>query len=398
MLNVHLQGATIPSVKVRLAQILGQRRSRIAFDTLVGMTNDTSAELRSAVWTALGRITPANRLPEMLVAVESSNRLDKQTIEKALISNIETTTDRPAATKHVMKAYRKLTGMVVSRSLLFNVLARVGGDEALEVITEAISDPSVSIRQSAIRILAEYPTHEPLGVITTRFPDEPNEQCRIFLLLAARELIGNPGPSSQQRLFLHGKSLYGNAKNEEEKRYVLNVLSRTIAPGTAAFFEEFAQNAEPSLQDEAFQLAEAFRAKLEQVIHIPPGASATLPAANADYRPTSAMKLEDNALVNWTEEGDWASWLVKVPANGEYEIAIYQSHTNDDLGTYEVKLAGQTLLTSVVKTEGPKDFKGFVAGNIRVEEPGIYRLRVRAKTLPTEGELFRVQRLVVKTL
>lgn len=397
ILNDHLEKNKKFPVCARLLQVIGQRRSTAAFGTVLELTGDARGDVRQAAWTALGRITPADSLPRVLAIIGQSNRREHPVIEKSLISAIESATDRELATRHTLQSYRKAS-QAESRTLLFNVLTRVGGSETLDIVTEAINDPVARIRLAAIKILAEYPTHEPLAAITARFPDETDDECRVYLLLAARELINSPGPSSQQMLFRHAQKLYANAQDDVEKSYVLSVLSRIIAPGTAKFFEDFSASADASLKGEARELATAFRDKLKQVVTVPPGDRATLPAEKADYRLGSSLVFEEDALIYWTQEGDWASWLVELPRNGEYEIAIYQAHSNDQLGTYEILLAGQTLLTSVVKTEGKTDFKGFVIGNIQVDEPGIYRLRVRAKTVPAEGTLFRLQRLVVKSL
>lgn len=382
-------------VSVPLIQVLGQRRAPNALEPLLKMTNDTRGEVRKAAWAALGRIATAEELPKVLALVRNSNPLDQKEIEKALTSSVETAMDRPAATRHLLASYKKSKDHAESRALLFNVLTRVGGDEALPVVNEAIADSSEKVRLAAITVLAEYPTHEPLAAISKRFPDEEHETCRVYLLLAARELIGNPGPYSQQVLYQLAQNLYTHARDTTEKRYVLSVMSRIISPGTAKFFEDFAQSADASLQEEARELAKAFREKLDQVVPVPVSGRATLTAETADYRLGSSLTVDNGALVNWNQEGDWASWLVDIPQNGDYEIGVYQSHTNDHLGTYEALLAGQALLTAVVETGGTTDFKGFVAGAVKVEKPGIYRVRIRVKKLPPEGDLFRVQKVVV---
>ncbi|MCW0218570.1 MAG: protein kinase [Prosthecobacter sp.] len=394
----HLEKVKKYPVCAKLIQIIGQRRIADGFDTLLPLTSDGRGDVRKAAWTALGRITPATKLPEILNLIPQSSSFDKEVIEKALTAVVEASPERKKATQHVLKAYHNATDQAETRALLFNVLTRIGGDNILSVVTEAIADPSEQVRLAAIMVLAEYPTHEPLAAITTRFPQETNETCRTYLLLAARELINLPGPSSQQTLFLHAQSLYANAKDTVEKRYVLSVMSRIISPGTATFFEDFAKSADASLRGEARQLAKAFREKLDQVVAIPLGEKATLPADKADYRLGSTISLEEGALIHWTQEGDWASWLVELPRNGEYEVAVYQAHANNQLGTYEILMAGETLLTSVVQTASPTDYKGFVVGKFSVPQAGIYRLRIRAKTVPAEGELFRVQHLTVKAL
>lgn len=382
----------------RLLQIIGERRSSGAFSVLLPYLKDTRGEVRKAAWTALGRIATDKQLPELLAQVPASNASDREIIEKALTANVQASADSKAATAQVVKAYKGAKDSADTRALLFNVLTRVGGDETLSIVSEAIADPAEKVRLAAIMVLAEYPTHEPLATIVQRFPNEPHETCRVYLLLAAREIIGNPGPNSQQALFQYAQNLYTHARDTAEKRYVLSVLSRIISPGTAKFFEDFAQSADANLRQEAKGLARAFREKLEKVVTVPPDAKATLPADLADFRLGGPLAVEGKAIVNWTEDGEWASWLVELPSNGEYEVAIYQANKDQATGTYEVLMAGQTVLTASVKTAGPKDYKGFVVGNFNISTPGIYRLRVRSKTIPSGGELFHLQKLVVKKL
>ncbi len=395
----RLQDMKDRPVAASLVTLVGQRRAPGAFATVLELTGDGRREVRLAAWRALGRITPAQELPKVLDAARRSQKTDHEMIEDVLVSAIETAEDRPVATGHASKAYQSAADKPEVRALLFNVLTRVGGDGVVDLVKEAIADPAQKVRLAAIRVLARYPTHEPLLSITTRLPQETDPTCRIFLLLAARELVSKPGPSSQQNLFVHAQNMFANANGSEEKSYVLNVMSRIISPSTATFFENFSDPDDQDLTQEARDLAEVFRDRLTRVTTVSPdGAATPAPAANADYRPDGTLSLDEGALINWTQRDDWASWLVELPRNGEYEIAVYQSSDNDEAGTYEVLLAGQTLLTAVVKTKDDADFKGFVAGKISVPQAGIYRLQVRPKTMPVSGDLFRVQRLTIKAL
>ena len=394
----HLKRRLDFSAAAKIVEIIGRRRSPGAFPVVLPLAEDSRREVRLAAWNALGRITSAAELPQVLALALTTPTRDHEMVETQLVTAIENADDRPLASQHTLKAYRS-TAQGESRVLLFNVLTRVGGEGVVDLVNEAIADPVQNVRLAAITVLSKYPTHEPLAAITTRLPQEPDPTCRVFLLLAARELVSKPGPSSQQNLFLHAQSLYNNANGSDEKSYVLNVLSRIIAPGTATFFETFRDETDPQLTREARQLGQTFRARLSRVVQVTPGKSATaLPAEKADHRADGTLTLDQDTLINWTQNDDWASWLVELPANGTYEIAIYQAHDQDQLGTYEVLLAGQALLTAVVNTGSKTDYKGFVVGSIQVDQPGIYRLQLRPKTLPPEGDLFRVQRLTMKAL
>jgi serine/threonine protein kinase len=386
------------SSAARMVEIIGQRRSPGAFPQVLPLAEDSRGEVRQAAWSALSRITPATELPKVLDLALRSPIRDGEMIENILVAAIEGADDRPLATSQALKAYRT-TQKEEHRVMLFNVLTRVGGEGVVELVNEAIADPAQDVRLAAITVLSKYPTHEPLTAISARFPQEPDPNCRIYLLLAARELVSRPGPSSQQNLFLHAQSLYSNANGSDEKSYVLKIFSRLIAPGTASFFESFQDETDRKLTREARELGQAFRTRLSRVVPVAPGNDATsLPAEKADYRHDGTLALDKDVLINWTQSDDWASWLVEVPANGTYEIAIYQAHDSDQLGSYEVLLAGQTLLTTAVNTGSKTDYKGFVVGTVKVEQPGIYRLQVRPKSMPAEGELFRLQRLAIKAL
>ncbi len=386
------------SATARMVEVVGRRRSPGAFPIILPLAEDSRREVRQAAWGALGRITSATELPKLLELALRSQSSDEEMIEKNLVAAVEGADDRPLATTQLLKAYRG-SSKGKPRVMLFNVLTRVGGEGVVELVNEAIADPAQDVRLAAITVLSKYPTHEPLQAITSRFPQETDLTCRVFLLLAARELVSKPGPSSQQSLFLHAQSLYSNANGSDEKSYVLNVFSRLIAPGTASFFETFQDETDRELTREARELGQTFRTRLSRVVPVTPGDAATsLPAEKADYRPDGTLALDQNALINWNQSDDWASWLVELPTNGTYEIAIYQAHDSDQLGSYEVLLAGQTLLTAAVNTGSKTDYKGFVVGTVKVEQPGIYRLQVRPKTMPAEGELFRLQRLAIKAL
>lgn len=397
-LRDYLDRAKGTSFGLKVVQILGQRRDTLAFDIVAPLTTDARGEVRKAAWNTLARITTAANLPKAVALIRNGNGRDREDIEKALVSAVESAADRPAATGELLKAYRGAADHAESRATLFNILARVGGEGTLDLVKEAIADPSEKLRMAAIVVLADYPSHEPLAAITARFPEEKEDSCRTYLLLAARELVSKPGPSSQQALFLHAQSLYNHCKDTEEKLHALNVISRTISPSTADFFEDFAKNSDLDLRGEARDLAITFRNKLTQVVPVPAAEKATVPAAKADLRADGTLTLENGTLTQWTNEDDWASWLVELPSNGQYEVAIYQAHASSQTGTYEVLMAGQTVLTAVVQTASDKDFKGFVVGNFDVQQPGIYRLRIRPKTIPAEDSLLQLQKLVIKRL
>lgn len=391
MLREHLRKIRTYPAAARLVVVIGERRDSGALEDVLALLNDNRATLREAAWEALARITPARRLPEVLAQVSKTVTREQPWVEKFISTILTETEDAPTAIAAIIQAYRSTPADSSHRSLLFTALARHGGAGTLEIITEAISDPSEKVRRSAITLLAEYPTHDALPAIATRLPLEVDETCRTYLLIAAIELVERPGPLSQQALYANAQSLYGDARDSTERRYVLSMMSRVAAPETAAFFERFAAQAEPPQRREARQLAEAFRERLASVKRVGEGAAVELAAGAAAYRLGGTLMHREGYLVDWSSTKDWASWLVELPAAGRYELRIHQAHDGAEAGIYEVLLAGKVLPAAVVPTAG--ETKGFILGEVEVAEPGIYKLFLRPRKLPSQGGLFRVQKL-----
>ncbi len=379
----------------KLIQVIGQRRHKPAFATVFSFLEDGRGQVRQAAWTALGTLASAADLPRVLAAVPKASQRDHDAVGKGLVAAVQNAEDRRAATQAVIAAWQAAPGDSPHRALLFNVLTRVGGNDTLAIITQAIADPSEQVRRAAITLLAEYPSHDPLPAIAARFPAETDDTCRTYLLIAAIELVSRPGPLSQQALFGHGQELWSQARDSAERRYVLSLLGRIFTPATAEFFERYAETLQGGQRREARTLAKSFRDKLADIIAVASGAEATvLPADRAEYRLGGKLTQRDGALVDWSDAGDWAAWLVELPAPGKYEILIHQAHEGTATGTYEVQLGETILPAAVVDTDGA--FKGFILGEIELPAAGIYKLYLRPRQLPASGELFRVQKLSLK--
>ena len=385
------------AVCATLVEVIGERGMQEAFPALLALTGDSRGDVRGRAWQALGRLTPEQGLSELLKAAQQSKPRDREEVERALSGFVAARDNPKAALQLVFKAYRDANDERV-RTLFFNVITRTEGPEALEVLSEALKDPSPNLRLAAITTLAYAPTRQPLTAIVNRFPDETDEECRTYLLLAARELVNMPGPGSQHTLSMMIQGLYPKARTLTERRYLLSIVGRILSPRTLQFLQQFDTGTDPELQREVRELRKNLEARLERVITLAgqPGETTELGAKLADYTLGTGVSLEGAALVNWTQPEDSASWWVEVPNSGRYEIAIYQAQPKPVQATYEVLLAGQRLLTAVVQTRGPNDFKGFVVGELDVPEAGLYRLQVRPRTLPEGAELFRVQKLVLR--
>lgn len=388
MLVQQLDAVKHPMARANLVKVIGLREIGGTFAQILPLVKDADANVRRAAWTALGLVTRGNDLAPLLEQLHDVPEKEADFAEQAAVSAIKAQADLKTAVAPVIAAYRSGKGSEADRALLLHVLGRLDASDALTVILEAISDPSVSVRKAAFGAIAQWPSTDPLPALAARLPRETDPACRVLLLLAATQLCAQSGSLPQAELFAQAKRLFAASKDTREKDQALAALSRIIDPEAAAFFDALSVS-EPARKAQAAAISQVINTTLGKVI--PVTDNTTVSAAKADYPKLGGMDLMADILVNWLEEGDWAAWYLKFDQPGRYEIAVRQASASQKEGSYEVVLAGQTLPSTVVRTGSAQEFKSCIVGEVEIKQPGIHRLRINALEIPEREQLFRLK-------
>lgn len=389
MLIDQLSRTKHPMARANLVKVVGLRETAGTFSIILPLVHDADANVRRAAWTALGFITKDySDLEKLLEQLSGVPEKEADFAEQAVVSAVENQGDPQKAGDSVIAAYRGSSGSESDRALLLQVLGRVGGKNALDVIVKAINDPSIGVRRSALSAMARWPANDPLPSLAARLAREEDPACRVLILTAATQLCMQSGSLAQADLFVQIKRLHEASKDAREKDQAMAAMSRITAPEAIAFFDALAVR-EPKRKAQAEAISKGINAALEKVVAVTD--NTTVPAAMAEYPKLGGMDLLGDVLVNWINAGDWASWFLKFEQPGTYEIAVRQASASQREGVYEVILGGKTLRTSVVRTGSAKEFKSCIVGEVEITKPGIHRLRINAIDVPEREQLFRLQ-------
>ncbi len=388
MLVQQLDAVKHPMARANLVKVIGLREIGGTFAQILPLVKAADTNVRRAAWTALGLVTRGNDLAPLLEQLQGVPEKEADFAEQAAVSAIKAQADLKTAVAPVIAAYRSGKGSEADRALLLHVLGRLDAPDALAVILEAISDPSVSVRKAAFGAIAQWPATDPLPALAARLPRETDPACRVLLLLAATQLCAQSGTLPQGEVFVQAKRLFEASKDTREKDQALAALSRIIDPEAAAFFDALSVS-EPTRKAQATAISKAINTTLGKVITVTD--NTTVSADKADYPKLGGMDLMAGILVNWLEAGDWAAWYLKFDQPGKYEIAVRQASASQKEGTYEVVIAGQTLRSSVVRTGSAQEFKSCIVGEVEIKQPGIHRLRLNALEIPEREQLFRLK-------
>jgi HEAT repeat protein len=249
-----------PDAKVRRAAIdvLGQRRVASAAPALLQAATDADESIRLAAAKALGETATQGDLPgvvELLVKTKAGKEL--AAIEVALASACARVPDREACAAIVAPAIAKAD--VEAKAVLLRTLGRVGGAKALDAARAAVKDAAENVRETAVRVLAEWADPAATADLAALAKTSQNKTHKILALRGYIRLIGQSSQPADQKLALC-KDALGLTDRDEEKKLVLGVLGGVPSVEALAMVVPFLTN--PATKDEASAAAVAIGEKI----------------------------------------------------------------------------------------------------------------------------------------
>lgn len=388
------QGAKTRPGNINLLKVVAMREINGGLDLAWQRLNDADVEVRKAAWDVVGSLATPAAIPDILQRCEElPEDLDKHA-EAALVSIVERAKNGEKAAAPIVNAHQGGLGSERYRALLVRVLGQLGGEGALAQLRRAMENASVEVRKAAISSLARWPKSDALTLLAEKFGPESDPAARLLMLMAAGQLVSQPGGLSQERLFEIASGLYEAAKDRREKDQAFNVLGRVETAAAVSYLEKLAGE-ETARRPVIEAVAGKLRDRIGKTVVMSDGV-ALLGAELADFNRSTSLMLVNGALVNWDSAADWASWLVTIPTAGTIRVCVSQAGDSDETGFYEVLFAGEKIAIQSLKTGGKDDFKEFEAGQVKVSEPGTYRLTVRTTRQPPGQSLFRLRHVTLK--
>ena len=388
------QNASARPASINLLKVVAMREINGGLDLAWKKLEDPDSEVKKAAWDVVASLATPAAVPDLLDRIEALPEDLEKHAEAALVSIVQRADNAEAAAAPIVNAHQGGLGPERYRALLVRVLGQIGGEGALAQLRRAMENSSVEVRKAAISSLARWPSSDPMALLAEKFAGEADPAARLLMLMAAGQLVPQPGRMSQEQLFEHASVLFAAAKDRREKDQAFNVIARVEIPDSLAFLEKLAAE-----ETQRRQTIEAVAAKLKERVDKTvafAGDSAVLDAAQADFNRSTSLMLLKGVLTNWDSAADWASWLVQVPEAGSFAIRVSQAGESEEVGAYEVLFAGEKIATQAVKTGGKDDFKEFEAGVIQVPQAGTYRLTLRTTKQPNGESLFRLKNVTLK--
>src|SRR5579871_201305 len=179
-----------PDERATLMGVLAERPSPTALTLLLETARGNDPRPAVEAIRALGRVGGPNEhviLIKMLVSTQSEEIRDAA--KDAVVAIGQRMGDRNRASEPVLAA---LPGASSSgKAALLPVLAEIGGDRALEELTQATKTDDVQVKQTAVRVLADtWGDTRPLPTLLAIAKSDPDKTLRIQALRGYLRLVG----------------------------------------------------------------------------------------------------------------------------------------------------------------------------------------------------------------
>ena len=205
-------------LKVRSAALeaVGQRRITTAFPALLTAAGDADAGVAGAGFKVLGELASVAEIPGMVDALCQTKAV--AAAESALTAVCARQPDITLCTDKLLPGLAKAQGE--PKLALLRVLGTVGDQKALTAVRAAAADPNPSVKETALRVLCDWPTVEALADLAQIAKANGDTKFKSLALRGQLRLIPMQTVADSQKL-AQLKQILPLLERKEEQRLAL---------------------------------------------------------------------------------------------------------------------------------------------------------------------------------
>ena len=242
---------------VALIEVIGQRRIDATEELLKALAKKDEA-VRGAALTALGATVPQERMSVLITQVVSPNfEQDVETATQALKAAAVRMPDREACAQQIAAAIDG--NNIAIQTALLDILANVGGTNALKAVGDAGKSSDPQIKDVSSKLLGDWMTIDAAPVLLELATTGPADKFQVRSIRGYIRIARQFTMSDAERIAMCQKA-FEISKAPAEKKLLLEVLKRYPSLDNLKLAIKTAEVAE--LKTDAAQTAQAIADKV----------------------------------------------------------------------------------------------------------------------------------------
>ncbi len=205
-----LKGNETPC-RVLALDSLTARSATSQMPAILDAARDADKDVQKAAFKSLRALAGSNELKPLLAMLAAAKPAEQDPILDALSSAASRATDKQAAAAVIIGGLSSES----AKPRLFAVLAKLGGDKALETVRADLRNDNLDTKKAAIRALGTWSDTAPMEALLGVANSDSDTACRILALRGYIQLIGQ-ADKAVDTIKLYQNALKAATRSEEK--------------------------------------------------------------------------------------------------------------------------------------------------------------------------------------
>ena len=237
-----------PQVKEVLVNAISDRQME-AVDVLIETASDDNPRVRVAALKALGQLGKPDKMDTFIdLLVKARNNAERREAERMLVAVANRIPEEEQRGDAVIEALSEAEDLQ-ARSSLMLVAGRIGDNDALPIMRQALESEDAELKRAAILSLSEWPTPEPLEDLLTVAQSADQSSHRVLALRGYLQLLTLESERNKPETVKLYKTALDLATEIGEKRMALSGLGKVHCLGALLLADDYLDD--PELKGEA---------------------------------------------------------------------------------------------------------------------------------------------------
>ncbi len=234
--------------RLALVELAGQRHVAAAVPELTRIANETDSKARPAAIKALGETVGVEDLGALIGALaKAKSDDDVATVQAALESACTRIPDKAACANKLLPHLS--TSPVGAKCALLRVLGVVATPPALDAVQAGVADPQPTVRDTAIRVLSDWPESQALPALLDILRKSEDETHRFLALRGCLRLLESGDQPNQQKLTTFTE-LLARTQRTDDRKAILSGVANVADPAALKLVEPFLADAQVQAEAE----------------------------------------------------------------------------------------------------------------------------------------------------
>jgi len=234
--------------RLALIELAGQRHVTAAVPELTKAANESDSKTRVAGIKALGETAEANDLNALTAALAKAKTDDEVAeVQAALESACARISDKVACANKLLP--HLTTSPVAAKCALLRVLGVIATPTALDAVRAGVANTQPAVRDTAIRVLADWPEPPALPALLDIFRKSEDETHRFLALRGCLRLLESSEQSNEQKLATLNE-LIARTQRTDDRKAILSGVANVADPAALKLVEPFLADAQVQAEAE----------------------------------------------------------------------------------------------------------------------------------------------------